>query len=189
MSDVVKNPNRNRPRPVEIRTPEYERLGINPTTINPNNYARPESLLPIAFSPGKTPLSPDTISEVDGASFDQEGKRHQSASKKDSHIIDNNEFLNFGFSSEKEMSEAIENGDFIDLDSNKTEESMVPDVGQYILMISGKIIMCGSLDVIEEKVKSILYGEDLDFELSKVPQEDIIVLKRVDIQVGVFIKD
>ena len=49
--------------------------------------------------------------------------------------------------------------------------------------------MCELIYVIEEKVKAILYGEDIDFELSEVPQEDIVVLKRVDIQVGVFIKD
>lgn len=190
MSEVVKNPNRNRPKPLEFRTPEYERLGITPTTVNPSHYARPETLLPHAAPPTRMPFLTETISEIDGASFDQEGQRTKPLIRKDSHIIDNNEFLSFGFAAGKEMEEAIEDGSLIDLDGPTvdSENPQLPEVGQYVLMIAGKVIMCDDLEVIEEKVKSILYGEDIDFELSEVPQEDIIILKRVDLQIGVFIK-
>lgn len=188
MSEVVKSPNRNRPKPVEIRQSEYERLGVNPTAFSLNNYARPEASLPVR----KQPFS-QTVSEVDGSSFDDNGKHVPPVVKKDSHIIDNNEFLSFGFGPERKMSDAIDNGELIDLDLDfeieAESKSSIPAVGDYILMISGDVIMSGSLDIIESKVKDILYGEDEEFELSVVPQEDIVVLKRVDIQIGVFIKD
>lgn len=190
MSDgVVKNPNRNRPRPVELRQPEYERLGISPTAVNPSNYARPETLLPIATANTRAPLVPETVSAVDGEPFNHDGKHTVPARRKDSPVIDNNEFLSIGFSHEEKLDEAIENGDLIDFDLEVEDKPSVPDVGEYILMIDGKIIMSGDLDGVEEKVRGILYGEDIDFEYNIVSQEDMIVLKRVDIQVGVFIKD
>jgi hypothetical protein len=186
MSDVVKNPNRDRPRPVELRKPEYERLGVNPTPFMPGNYGG-------ALNIPKARPSSIKESEVSGASFDtveEQGKIVPA--RKDAHIIDNNDFLSFGFPTGK-ISQLVEEGAEIDFDSDSELEveskPLLPAVGDYILMISGDIIMSGPLGKIEEKVKGILYGEDIDFELSEVPQEDIIVLKRVDIQVGVFIKD
>lgn len=182
MGEVVKNPNRNKPRQVEPRKPEYERLGITPTQFKLNNY-RSGNLLPPTFQE-------ETISEMDGISFNEEGMPEEHAIKKDSHIIDNNEFLNFSFPTASKVSQMkLE-------DSNSNNEieqtslpSNVPSVGEYILMIAGNIVLSGSLKIIEEKVKNILYGEDIDFDPSEVSQKDIIVLKRVDVQVGIFIRD
>ncbi len=188
---VVRSPNRHRPRPVEVRQPEYERLGISPTAVIPSNYARPETLLPIAIANNRAPLVPETVSAVDGEPFNHDGAHTMTPKKKDGQIIDNNEYLSFGFSPGK-LDDAVENGDLIDFDlevEDKPSAPTVPDVGEYILMIDGNIILSGPLDVIEEKVKGILYGEDIDFEFKIVSQEDMIVLKRVEIQVGVFIKD
>ncbi len=177
MSDVVKNPNRDRPRPVEIRRPEYERLGVNPTPFIPGNYG-----------PVSSPKRPASITEVENSSFDT--VETIMPPRKGTHIIDNNEFLSFGFP-DGQIEQAVENGDDIDLDSELEieDKSSAPSVGEYILMLYNDVITSGSLETIEEKIKGILYGEDIDFEFVQVSLEDLVVLKRVDIKVGVFIKD
>lgn len=185
MSDVVKNPNRDRPRPVEVRKPEYERLGVNPTPFIPGSYGGALNI------PKARPASIQE-SEVSGASFDTVEEERVTTRRKDAHIIDNNEFLSFGFPTDK-MDSLVESGGEIDFDSESELEvennPSIPAAGEYILMIDGDLVMSGSKEVIEEKVKGILYGEDIDFELSEVPQEDIVIFKRVELQVGVFIKD
>lgn len=185
MSEIIKNPNRNRPRPTEIRKPEYERLGVKPVPFTtPNNYGETSSLLSIAKSPNNNPNFQETISEVDGIMF---GKDTNIPSKveyrKDNAIIDNNEYMSFGFPDE------ILNYSDNDPDDNPLKSKEIPAIGDYILMIGGNIIMSGSHKIIEEKVKNILYGDDIDFDLSEVNQEEIVILKRVNLQVGVFIKD
>lgn len=164
MSDIIKNPNRDRPRVIEERKPEYERLGVVPSSFVGRNYASIADL-PINIS-----------KKIDNI-------------KMDSQIIDNNEFLTFGALDPKDLDRAIDNGELIDLDEEIIEKPKLPNIGEYILLISGTIILSGPLKEIEEKVKNILYGEDLDFELTEVKQDEIIVLKRVELQVGVFIKD
>lgn len=69
----------------------------------------------------------------------------------------------------------------------ESKKDGVPQVGDCILMIFGKIIFVGELNDVEEKVKSIIYGEDSDFSDKEVNADDIVVLKRLPIKIGVFI--
>jgi hypothetical protein len=181
MSDLIKNPQRNRPRPVEARQSEYEKLGITPTPGS-ISYGGGLKMAQIA----KLPATNEVEDDVDmNGSFGEEDIFEQSAGRL-SHqpMIDNNEAMNFNY--EEDLSKAIDSGEVIDLD-NSSERSSMPRIGEYILMVSGRIILSGALDLVESKVQTILYGEDEEFK--EVPQEDIVVLKRVALQVGVFIKE
>jgi hypothetical protein len=64
-----------------------------------------------------------------------------------------------------------------------------PKINEYILMVNGEIIKSGSLEGIENRVRKIIYEEDPLFEGVKVNMDDIVVLKRVGLKVGVFIEE
>jgi hypothetical protein len=64
--------------------------------------------------------------------------------------------------------------------------SSIPSIGDYILMVGGKIVLTGNILFIENKISQIVYGEDLSFK--DVTMEDVVVLKRVNIKVGVFVE-
>ena len=54
-------------------------------------------------------------------------------------------------------------------------------------MVLGKLITIGSSEKIEARVKQIMYGEDKDFAGLEISMDDIVVLKRLAIKVGIFI--
>jgi hypothetical protein len=101
--------------------------------------------------------------------------------KFDNHIIDNNEFINLVLPSSKQS-----------LGANKQSaisKPNIPNPGDYILMVLGKIVMSGSFSSIEERVKTIIYGEDKDFTNQSISIDDIVVLKRISIKVGIFLQE
>lgn len=145
MRDVIRNPNRRNPQPVALVPPEYQRLGIIPTSF-PGPYASQMDVL-------------GDFSKREGA-------------------IEVDEFPEY-----EDLSEAIDSGKEIDFD----EEQSLPKVGQYILMINGEVVESGEIEVIEARAKEILYGEDLDYQ--EIAPEKLVVLKRVNLKVGVYIQD
>jgi hypothetical protein len=56
-------------------------------------------------------------------------------------------------------------------------------------MVFGKLIASGSMEQIETRVKAIIYSEDSTFAGMEVGVNDVIVLKRIGIKVGVFLGD
>lgn len=65
----------------------------------------------------------------------------------------------------------------------------VPAIGDFILMVFGTIIARGTQDYVLEEAKLILYGEHSNFRGAKVKIDDLVVLKRVGLKVGVFFSD
>lgn len=180
MSDIIKNPNRNRPRPIESRQLEHERLGLTPTPY-PGNYAGSTAAILsniAAFKAKPNDNNKIVNNEIDNFFTNDQEILNTPSIKDGGHIIDNNEYMSYDCLSN-------DNVESSNLDFN--DEVALPDVGQYILMISGKIILSGFLIDVEEKIRSILYDEDIDYK--NTPQEDIIVLKRIEIKVGVFIQE
>jgi hypothetical protein len=108
------------------------------------------------------------IAGVDDDTFGEEGKLNVDMS---GHIIDNNDEVDFGFESKRPVPQ--------------TQTAKIPETNEYILMIFGKVILSGSLNLVEEKVKSVIYGQAKEF--ASVSVDDIVVLKRVPIKVGVFV--
>lgn len=87
------------------------------------------------------------------------------------HIIDNNQFFNFDFTN-----------------SNKINKQ-VPDVGEYVLMVMGKVINFGHADDVINQAKSILYGNDPGFTNQQISMNDILIFKRLGLKVGVFVDE
>lgn len=59
---------------------------------------------------------------------------------------------------------------------------------EYILSIKGEIISTGSLEQIREEVKALVFNEHRLSEENIILIDDIIVLKRIKVKVGVFIE-
>lgn len=182
MSGVVKNPNRglSRARPI-TQIPEYKRLGIEPKQGLPYKHMIPNVS---SFH--------DTVSEVDGQIFSDEGEVFLPQTLH-TPVRDNNEFVHFDFPLEAniindvELSQAIDEGNLIDFDEPKPKFT-TPSIGEYLLMVNGQLIDTGNKSKIENKVKGILYNEDPEIDNTN-DDNDIVILKRVDLQIGVFLKD
>lgn len=98
---------------------------------------------------------------------------------KDGHIIDNNDYVNIGFPQQAS-----------DTKNDKPVEDVTsPKIGDYILMVFGKLISSGTQQEIQDKVRDIMYGDDKSFSGLEVNSEDIVVLKRMPIKIGIFIDD
>jgi hypothetical protein len=90
----------------------------------------------------------------------------------------------------------IDNNDFVEDQSNSQEEYiMVEDASQlnveyneYVLMVNGEIISTGALDPIQEEVRALVFGEHPLTQNQAVDPDNIVVLKRIKIKVGVFLE-
>lgn len=90
----------------------------------------------------------------------------------DSHIMDNNEHVNYGFNLKPPPSKVKS-----------------PSIGDFVLMVSGKVVNHGTHDFILAQAKSILYGEHPNYLSKTVQLDDIVILKRLGLKVGVFIDE
>jgi hypothetical protein len=108
-----------------------------------------------------------------------EDQDHTSLSN--SHIIDNNDYVDFPAAPVEDdiTNEAV---------SKKENESSTPKPGDFILMVQGKTILISNQSIIEQKVKEIVYGEDDNFDIN-ITLDDIVVLKRLALKVGIFIQN
>ena len=116
----------------------------------------------------------DMYASVDDIPFDENDEPIDTQG----HIIDNNDFVSFGEAPPAPRRE-----------EPRETQSTTPEVGEYILMVLGKLIASGSLEDIEKRVKAIIYGEDQSFSGLEVGLDDIVVLKRVALKIGVFIDE
>ena len=148
--NVIKNPHRKEYTPPMTYVPEYVRLGIDPIAHNFGQH--------------------DVASVDDTAEDDAVGDEISVPSSLNSHILDNNEFVSFGFQQTK-----------------KPAKKENPDVGEFIVMVKGKILGHGNHEYVLAQAKSALYGEHPSFMHTESPMEDIIILKRVGLKIGVFL--
>ena len=97
-------------------------------------------------------------------------------------MIDNNDYYTdeaLGISTEETiMQEQV---------SEITSENIDLNEDEYLIAIEGTVISSGPLDMIENAVKALIFGEHELCGGKQIPIEDIIVLKRVKIKMGVFI--
>lgn len=167
--DVIKNPRRLVSTPIKVE-PEHVRMGIDVPEA-PQKFVAPQA----------HPNTDDSFMGIDSSFFDENGE----VSVESGHIIDNNDFVSFGVpTSQSPLPKPSVNEKI-----NEEENVDSPKVGDYILMVFGKLITAGSVKFIESKVKDIMYGDDPSFSGLDVSADDIVVLKRVNIKVGIFIDE
>jgi hypothetical protein len=62
------------------------------------------------------------------------------------------------------------------------------EYNEYVLVFDGEIISTGALDPIQEEIRALIFGEHPLAQNRSIAPEDVIVLKRIKIKVGVFIE-
>ena len=60
--------------------------------------------------------------------------------------------------------------------------------GEYVLVVGGTILSIGKLETVESEVRKLVFGDHDLCKTHNITQDDIIVLRRVKIKVGVFIE-
>lgn len=149
--NIIKNPTRNVSVSQKKYSPEYVRLNVEPIPMS---------------------RTTEEFSSVDGTLIDANDEEY---TVPDSHIIDNNDVVDFGLPEKRAETSAA--------------PVTQPKIGDYVLMVFGKLILTGPLDQIQNRVKQLIYGEDSTFANVHVSSNDIIVLKRIGIKIGVFIEE
>ena len=113
-----------------------------------------------------------------------------------SELIDNNDYVSMGEIQDNEKVVSDDNRPFITKDvevieavEGDVDDSLlnVPD-DQYILILKGKIVHIGSKKEVENLVSAMVFGELPAPNNESVPVEDIIVLKKIKIKVGLFLE-
>jgi len=176
--NIIKNPERGKQKQQEPYEPIYRQLGIEPKAMIDRDHMLINNPMPrhrpVADTEPMYVINPmqETYSSFDGKSVKEDGSIIDDFDKQ---YIDNNEFV------------------FPDDPFNvsvATEEVMTdsPNIGDYILMVFGKIVCFGNASKIEDRIEAILYGADKEFVDLGPTRDDIVVLKRVDVKVGVSIK-
>jgi hypothetical protein len=60
--------------------------------------------------------------------------------------------------------------------------------GSYLLMISGVPICSGPKEEIEDQAKALIFGEHEMCAGNPIPDDDIVIIKRVPIKIGLFLE-
>jgi hypothetical protein len=171
--NVIRNPMRNAPRQIPSFEPEYQRLGINP------------------IDRGNEHVSDDVpFIGIDDTVYDHNS--NQITLDPNAEMIDNNDYI---FDTHSYMPPQMASQKNPSKRTPPPLPSMAepetskptPQIGDYLLMVNGKLILSSSIGDVQQKVKDILYKEDEEFSGQNISIDDIVVLKRIDIKVGVFI--
>lgn len=173
--DVIKNPLRATPKTQVPYEPEHARKGlvVQEAPVNTMGSAVFSSSKKRDLNP---PMAQEMFVGVDGDNLDEEG---ENIPFENGHVIDNNDYVNLGYDSTPTAA-AVE--------PEPLEDNVAaPQVGDYILMVLGKLVTSGPIEKIQSRVKNIMYGEDAAFSSLEISMDDIVVLKRVNIKVGIFI--
>ena len=184
--DIIKNPLRSIPKPTTTYEPEYSRKGIKVVEA-PQNLTVPNAV--VSAYKKRDPNPPQEVfSSIDGINLDIDGNEITFES---GHIIDNNAFVDFRYG---DIDNRAHDNDLLDeafpnYDPIEPEEQNTPQVGEYILMVLGKLITSGNIDKIEKQVRDIMYGDSDVFKGKEISINDIVVLKRVEIKVGIFVSE
>jgi hypothetical protein len=182
LEGVIKNPNRQKQPTITAQEPNYVRLGKEPIMMG----KRIVPTVKKAPLPQAEAQPQEAVLMIDGEIIDEEGS---STPVEQGHFIDNNDImfpLNNPFDRASRRSPNVVQGQ-VPQGTSSAPILGQPRVGEYILMVLGKIVDTGSLSQIESTVRAILYGENEQYIGQDVKEEDIVVLKRVNVQVGIFV--
>lgn len=136
-----------------------------------------------------------TWSSVDGEIVDD----LPAAPPDENPLVDNNEFVSnealglppdgpliVEYESDSEREENLEESEV--LDSMLYQALMHVNEGDYLLLIKGQIVEAGSLEHIQEVTRALVFGEHEEYQGNPVPVDDILVIKKAKIEVGVFLE-
>jgi hypothetical protein len=204
-----KNSERNKPEVRKAYVPQYQVIGVEPEefmspsqkdstppkkavslhetrthvkTVQPYAKMVPS---PIGRGRGLVPNVGNnmehTWSSVDGEIIDNISDDFTAIIDNDQQMIDNNEVVTPQALGVQDNLEQTMNDDSV--------QSSLPEEG-YSLFVLGNFIAAGPLDLIQDQVRELVFGEHRSFLNKPVAIEDIVVFKiqRVKIKVGVFLE-
>jgi hypothetical protein len=84
--------------------------------------------------------------------------------------------------------------DYLNIADDEQEKPSPPNQGQdislenndYLLLVDGALLTSGTKDEIELQVSQLIYGDHSKFE-SKVDPDNILVYKKINIKIGIFL--
>lgn len=85
------------------------------------------------------------------------------------------------FLSEVELKQAIKDDDLFSIVEDLEE-------GTYLLIVNGVAICSGPLDEIQDQARALVFGEHELCDGNPIPAEDLVILKRATIRVGLFLE-
>lgn len=194
---IYKNKHRSEKEVYQKYVPQYKALEIEPTeyksglvplntpVVRPNEAANrnrqpairqepsieeQQSILPSAVNMQQTWSSVDNI-------LDEEDVID------DTPMIDNNNFY-----TEESLGNKPQTNRDQSLDNDLT--NIVNDLGvdSYLLLVKGEPICSGPIEEIEDQTKALIFGEHDLCGGEPIPEEDLIILKKLKIKVGVFLE-
>ena len=205
-SKILKNPARREPEQVKAYVPQYQLRGIAPAeyispplpknaSVSKGSMENPRLPHQVVRQP-YAEIAPPLLGKVPNVGNNME----HSWSSLDGEIIDD-------ITSEMELVDPeqvmIDNNDYVSaealgLPEKKQEEPLdfssfvscmqsVQD-NEYVLFVGGACLSCGSSEDIEKDVQSLIFGEHEMCEGKSVPAEEILVIKKVPIKIGVFLE-
>jgi hypothetical protein len=137
-----------------------------------------------------------TWSSVDGEIVDDIS--HQPV-EDNHHMVDNNDFVTEealglppeslqqtsqpeakSFLTQNELKDAIKD-DFFQIVGQLDE-------GDFLLLVSGEPVCSGPIEYVQEEARNLVFGEHPLYNNNPVSVDDIIVIKRVQLKVGVFLE-
>ena len=197
----IKNKAREMQKHISVYQPEYERLGMVPAQAGiplMGGHAQPklkrteETTAPFVVSRGNQrgkenspppqvnvsvgSHSDITWASVDGEVIDPHGKF---TNEYDDKVIDNNDDVDVD--ALQVVGAPVNNSE----PAEKKEKAEVQP-GEYVLLFRGKTVLSGvSGKDISEKIESIIYNP----KFTDIDPDDFIVFKRVELHIGVVIKE
>jgi hypothetical protein len=145
-----------------------------------------------------------TWSSVDGDIIDDLPTDHVIDSEHA--MVDNNDFVSdmaLGLQEELPMLDEVQNPtpkQFIQRTAPSPqvaptvpEEDLFPvvrdlDEGSYLLIVSGVPICSGPKEEIQEQASALIFGEHEICDGNPIPDDDIVIIKRIPIKVGLFLE-
>jgi len=85
------------------------------------------------------------------------------------------------FMTERDLQEVIKDTDLSSLSQTTIEDD------EHVLLVNGVVFAVGPLSAIQEETRALIFGEHEVCDGNPVPVEDLLVLKKVKIKIGVFL--
>lgn len=201
MSNKVKffkNSNRSAQDKFEPYVPQYQILGVEPEEYK--SPILPEGTLVAKSNVGnpRTKSSNNSIPTVGNmdrtwSSLDGDVSENLDNLTMSHEMVDNNDYVSDP--SLEESDEVSEESSDTFVDSSKEDASNIPlnvlkelEDSTYLLVVNGAFFSSGAMPEIEDQVKSLVFGEHPMCQGIPISLENIMVLKKVAIKVGIFLE-
>jgi hypothetical protein len=198
---LYKNSERNVTAAHQPYVPQYQILGLDPEEYKSSTI------------PSETPISKGSeVNPRDKKPFMRANMATDSVQKKNSipNVGHNRDYTWSGVDDEiiddltdvEVMSPMIDNNDYISDDAlglvsqdfNKKEkiesasDMSVVKEDEYVLIVNETIICSGDLQIVESQVRDLVFGDHELCDGQPIPVQELIVMKRVPIKIGVFLE-